>query len=803
MRLVHQPEVCFETFEHVGPRAEQSTIGGKQVVERRAPPGEFELSGDLLLGDVPAGEVGQQRVQVEASHRRHQLAALLEVLQHVGVRGERGEHVAEAVQRHGGELGLSRGVAERHVERGKVGRELLPRDGDIRDAGRDLGNDARRDETLPHDALPLDGTERLVQIADMHAGPNIFFGQLLESATIDRRHLRSIAPRGRGDDQFAERPIEHSGGEAIEGVPDVGEQPEIDPQFSDGRKRSHPGGADEPLRHNEQPRQFLAMDLLRECVESVRVIAVGELCSVPRRVAGSVAELAQPSRFEHGVRDRCAIGGQSLDRELVETRGGRRRNGQQGEPGELGHAVRDRNAQSGVRAGEGTAVVEEHGAEANERLVDLAERRGLCSLIARDGAHEVAAQAGGADRDSVQPDVGEALRDPVEGGASRAHHEDTFVLADQAAEGVDDGLRSPGARHGLDDQRVSGGDLGDHLLLFGIRVQQENVGGGIAMVGVDRLDGGVALLQRPPGGRVAGQRIEDRMLQLDGVGDETGRDIREGGHHQPRRDREVGKVPGEGAQLVDDGVRFEASVGVGKGDETVGIQHHPELLLEREGERRVENGDAAQLDLEVASVAADGQRAEQHRGAEVLDGELIAVVVVAGVLGGGGPAGEPDAEVDGVDAAGGGELEPLRRDPVRGKPSRAECHVVADQLREQRGLAGDETGEATGMRRAEFDPRARLVDEVQQGRAPSDSGELGTPLLADRVGDIAGVPGARGDDTGHGIGAIIARSVLGHENLIPSVGRPHAPQATARAPESPGPVRGFARCEGRRPDLKL
>jgi hypothetical protein len=74
-------------------------------------------------------------------------AALLQVLQHIGVLGERGEQFAELVQRQVRELLLARGVPERCVERREVLRDLLPGGVHLADAGRHLGRDARRPRT--------------------------------------------------------------------------------------------------------------------------------------------------------------------------------------------------------------------------------------------------------------------------------------------------------------------------------------------------------------------------------------------------------------------------------------------------------------------------------------------------------------------------------------------------------------------------------------------------------------------------------------------------------------------------------
>ena len=106
------------------------------------------------------------------------------------------------------------------------------------------------------------------------------------------------------------------------------------------------------------------------------------------------------------------------------------------------------------------------------------------------------------------------------------------------------------------------------------------------MIGIDRLDRGRGLFEAPARRRVAGQRVEHRVLQVEGVGDQVRRDLGERRHHEARLHREVGEVAGERAQLIDHGVRLERAVRVAERDEGLGIEHEPELPLEGHGERR-------------------------------------------------------------------------------------------------------------------------------------------------------------------------------------------------------------------------
>ena len=203
-------------------------------------------------------------------------------------------------------------------------------------------------------------------------------------------------------------------------------------------------------------------------------------------------------------------------------------------------------------------------------------------------------------------------------------------------------------------------------------------------------------------------------------------DLGERRDHESRLHLEVEQVAGEGTQLIDHGVRLEGAVALAQRDERLGVERDAELALERGGERRIEEGLPAELELEVAAVAPDRERAQQQGRAEVLP--RVA------------PAHDADAEPDGVEAAGGRELEALRGDPVGGDPSAAQGDVVADELGEQRRLAGDELGDPARVRGRELDAGGGGVDEVQQRRDPAETGQLLPPGGARGVGDVAARP---------------------------------------------------------------
>ena len=460
------------------------------------------------------------------------------------------------------------------------------------------------------------------------------------------------------------------------------------------------GGADELSRAHEEPRQFTLLQALREVVRAARLRARREGRPIPGRIPRAVLELPELRRLDHGIRCGIPRPGEFLDRSAGEAHGRRRRRGKQREPRELAEAVEHGDAQGGILAGDRRPVVEQHPAQADERLVDVADLRLGGLLVASDRADEVAPQRRRRHGDPGEPDPGEARLDSHEARAARAHDEHALVLGDEAADRVDDGLGAAGAGEHLHDDGVAGGDLGDDVLLLGVRIEQQGVGLRGAQVLVLWLDGGEPLGHSSARGRVAGERVEDRVVEHRGVGDEPRLHVGERGHDESRLHVEPLEVQGQAAQAVDHGVRLEGAVGLGERGESGGVELDVELGIEGAGELGVEVCGAAQPQLEVAAVSPDGERAQQHGRTEFLAVEL--------------PFGDADAEVHGIDAAGGRELDALGGDLPRGHLRRAKREVVADEARQQRRLSRDEHREAAGMGRAEFDARARRVDEVEQ-----------------------------------------------------------------------------------------
>ena len=193
-----------------------------------------------------------------------------------------------------------------------------------------------------------------------------------------------------------------------------------------------------------------------------------------------------------------------------------------------------------------------------------------------------------------------------------------------------------------------------------------------------RFDRGVALADTPLGGRVAGDGVENRMLELGRIHLHPPRDVCERGDDQPRLHIEPLEVAGESAQSVDDLVGLERAVFLGEGDEGIRVEGDSVLFAERVQELGVQVWAATKFQFEVAAVTTNRERAQQHRSA-VLDSVVL-------------PFGDADSEVHGVDAPCGSQLEALGGDLGGRKLGTAQGEVVTDQARQQGALARDELG---------------------------------------------------------------------------------------------------------------
>ena len=190
VRLVDQPEVGLEPVEHAGVGVQQGLVAGEHRLEHGLPPGELELGGDVLLGDVPARQVGEQRVEVRGragcASRAVRSCRLASTSDSAARPRHRVDQLADGTR---GELARGAGDAERRVEPAEVLGDALVGDVHVGDADGHGRRRARHHVALPQGALLLDAAQGLVHVGDVHAGPQVLVGQLLEPATVGAGHL--------------------------------------------------------------------------------------------------------------------------------------------------------------------------------------------------------------------------------------------------------------------------------------------------------------------------------------------------------------------------------------------------------------------------------------------------------------------------------------------------------------------------------------------------------------------------------------------------------------------------------------
>ena len=97
------------------------------------------------------------------------------------------------------------------------------------------------------------------------------------------------------------------------------------------------------------------------------------------------------------------------------------------------------------------------------------------------------------------------------------------------------------------------------------------------------------------------------------------------------------------------------------------VEPQVELLVEGARKRRVQEGRAAQFYLEVATMAPDGERAQEHWRAEIC-GPVT-------------PFGDADAEMNRINAATTLEFQALGGDRAGRDLCGTQCDIIPDQVR--------------------------------------------------------------------------------------------------------------------------
>ncbi len=374
-------------------------------------------------------------------------------------------------------------------------------------------------------------------------------------------------------------------------------------------------------------------------------------------------------------------------------------------------------------SGQRPAVVAQDGPQAHERVVDLGDFGLLGLLVAGDRADEVAVQAARGDGEPGEPDLAEPVPHAFERGPAGAHDEHALAGADELADRVDDGLGAARARQSVHGERLAGDDPREQGLLLRVGVEEEPVGGGRALVGAHGLRDAADEREVFAVGLVPGERVQDGVIEVAAVALHVRGDVGEGGDDEPRLHREGVDVGGQRTQVVDDRLRLEDAGVVREARERTAVEVEAEVGAGGLDELRVHGERTVQLQVEVGVVTADRQRAEE-------DGRRV-----------GDPADPPgrhaDGEVDRVQAPRGPQLDILRRDALGGQARGPQCHLVAEQVGQQRRAAGDELRQAAGVGVGDLDARVAGIRVVQERGGPAQLSGLLAESAALGLGDMS------------------------------------------------------------------
>jgi hypothetical protein len=151
------------------------------------------------------------------------------------------------------------------------------------------------DETLPHLALGLNVDQSLVHIPDVHAGANVFFRQLFQASLLSARHRLGGVTVTRGDNNFCQGAVKHSGNETVETVSKVCQKVDELGHARQGgglgkrRVRDHCSGS------FHETREHVVVEASGCGLGFFSLLLVVKLHAIPGAIRGTVAELAEVS----------------------------------------------------------------------------------------------------------------------------------------------------------------------------------------------------------------------------------------------------------------------------------------------------------------------------------------------------------------------------------------------------------------------------------------------------------------------------------------------------------------------------
>ncbi len=367
----------------------------------------------------------------------------------------------------------------------------------------------------------------------------------------------------------------------------------------------------------------------------------------------------------------------------------------------------------------GVAVLDQGG-------VEVAELGLEGFLIAHDGPDQLTLELqrsgvpGELKQGGVQPQGVQLGGNFAQAGTPVPHHQDGLALIDQGTDGIDGRLGLAGARRATDHQRVPGTDSVDDVLLVGVGVEQQQLIGGIPLVGA-REPPGLELgnLHRPTRG-CAAQRHDEGVALVDPRVVEASGQVGEGGHQQVVFD--LGAVDGldERAEAVEDRLRIKPGGAVCHAGDGVDVEHDPVDGLQVPDQGRVDLGLFRQLQFVVVLARADreGDGGQHDRCRDAL----------GYASDGGRPDDRARREVSRVDAAVVGKFEDLGPQ-IAGSPRGDDVLlVVTDQGGEAGAPPGHQLRQSGGMGMGQVDGALGRLGEAQHGVCSGDRLEPRQPF---------------------------------------------------------------------------
>ncbi len=501
-------------------------------------------------------------------------------------------------------------------------------------------------------------------------------------------------------DEFSQRTVIDRRRELVERLANVDDHADVRPQFAERLERAQARAREHRLGAFENAGQLDVVESASEFVGDGRLLRILECHTNPGRIGCTEAELSEARSAHKLIRCERARVREGLDGSARKSRGCRRWHGKKTQTRKLGQRIQHGYPEHRIAFGKRRPVVQQHVAQSHECVVDLGHVRAKRSLVAQNRFDQVSACRKDRHGEPAQTNFSEAVANGVKARATGAHDERSLVRVCESTNRVDDGLCHTGTRQGAHHDAVSGGDVGDDLLLFGVSIQKQCVSGCRALVLRNQRDVDRSASESVTCGRVASKHIKQGCRQVVRVVGHRLSDVGEDRRDNARRNLEVFDVTSEVVQSVNNRLRFKRAIRVRKRNERVRVERHLELTLERTGEQGVQELRANKLEFEIFAVLTKLHALQQDRSSVHAATES--------------PVCEPDAECDGVDATHRAEFGVLGDDGGGGGTGLTQCRILANKVRQECGLTEDEFGQSARVSLAQIDARARRVVEVQK-----------------------------------------------------------------------------------------